>query len=130
MVDEQDHAPERCAKGRDSGERLRGITAFLPHFRAPGFEFGRWEEGREKTLGYWSYSDSAQEFHDAVYRFGWTCTDFNWGESMGTAEGRALFEDPGALERASPRQLAKLLTACVRGERFSEGPSNRHSNWG
>ena len=36
-------------------------------------------------------------------------------------EGRTLRDDPDSLEAASPMQLAQLITAIVRSDRFVEG---------
>jgi hypothetical protein len=38
-----------------------------------------------------------------------------------TGEGRALRDRPEALDTASPDDLARLLTAIVRSDRFVEG---------
>jgi hypothetical protein len=41
--------------------------------------------------------------------------------SLVTPEGQALSAGPAAIERASSADLARLVTAIVRGDRFSEG---------
>jgi Family of unknown function (DUF6508) len=46
---------------------------------------------------------------------------FDWPQWKGTAEAKQLRDDPDVLARATPEQLAKLLTVCIRQDRFSEG---------
>lgn len=109
----------------DPIDRLQGIAAFLPRFQVPGFEFGHWENGEQGegtfTFGYMSYSDAANEFESVTYRLGWIRTGFDWGAWQETQEAKALRDDPLVLAKATPEQLANLLTICVRGERFCEG---------
>ncbi len=40
---------------------------------------------------------------------------------MRPTEDVALFEDPEAMARATPLQLARVLTVLVRAERYAEG---------
>lgn len=102
-------------------DRLRGIVAFLPCFEAPGFEFGHWESRQHSVNSFLHYSDAAEKFIRAAYRLAWIVPGFNWNEWMDTVESKALREDAAVLARATPEQLAKLLTAYVRGDRFCEG---------
>lgn len=108
--------PIASENGPEPVQRLRALVEFLPVFLAPGFEFGRYD-----ARGYWDYSDASEEFIRAVYRHGWIDTGFDWSEWMGTDESRALREDSAVLAGATPQQLARLLTAYVRGDRFCEG---------
>src|SRR5207237_8269437 len=60
-------------------------------------------------------------FNDQCYELGRGIGDFDWREWIASPEGRQLYSSRQALANASPEQVAKLLTALVRQERFSEG---------
>src|SRR6202051_4777683 len=86
--------------------RLDSIVAFLPFFESPDFEFGRWETPRSEKPNvlispYFSLSDTASKFVQAVYDSGWVDT---WAES---AEARELTENEVGLQSATSEQLAK-----------------------
>jgi len=107
-------------------ERLRGIVAFLPSFKVSGFKFGHWTQPSSDQLGvmmlpYFSLSEVAASFEQAAYDLGWIMHDFNWGTWKQTPEAMSLRDDPRALEQATPEQLARLLTTCIRQDRFCEG---------
>jgi hypothetical protein len=57
---------------------------------------------------------------DAVTRAGWVlpCDWATWAQS---AKGLRLLGEPCHMATATANQLAKMLTALIRGERFSEG---------
>jgi hypothetical protein len=46
---------------------------------------------------------------------------FDWQRWLAGDEGRALRDDPAAVANATPDQLARLLTAIARSDRFVEG---------
>ena len=106
--------------------RPDGIIAFLPLFESHDFEFGHWKTPQSDEPDvlippYFSFSDTATNFVQAAYNYGWVLSDFDWQSWATTAEANALREDRSALETASPKKLAKLLTMLIRGDRFSEG---------
>jgi hypothetical protein len=107
-------------------ERLRGIVAFLPSFQAPDFKFGHWTEQLSDqpgviTLPHFSLSEAAGSFEQTAYDLGWVMRDFDWGTWKQTPEAIALRDNPQVLVRATPEQLARLLTVCIRQDRFCEG---------
>lgn len=106
-------------------ERLAGLAAFLPAFQAAEFKVGHWEGGTRQegaiVLPYFVLSDQAASFVDAAYRLGWVLTDFDWPAWKETPEAKRLRDDPAALANATPEQLARLLTVCIRQDRFVEG---------
>jgi Family of unknown function (DUF6508) len=111
-------------------ERLRGIVAFLPSFQAPDFKFGYWTEPSSDqpgviTLPYFSLSEAAGSFEQTAYDLGWVMLDFDWGTWKQTPEAISLRDDDQALAQAAPEQLARLLTVCVRQDRFCEGALER-----
>ncbi len=73
------------------------------------------------TFPYVNYSELADEFIKSTYDHGWVLRDFDWGEWMHTNEAKSLRDDEAALARATPEQLARLLTVVIRQGRFVEG---------
>ena len=107
-------------------EKLRGIVAFLPSFQAPDFKFGHWTEPSSDqpgvmTLPYFSLSEAAGSFEQTAYDLGWVMLDFDWGTWKQTPEAISLRDDAQVLARATPEQLSRLLTVCIRQDRFCEG---------
>ena len=51
------------------------------------------------------------------------CLDptFKWGEWASTSEAAELRDDPAALASAGAKDLSRLLTVCIRQDRFVEG---------
>jgi hypothetical protein len=68
-----------------------------------------------------SLSPEAKAFNKMIYQEGWILDGFDWPEWAQTDEFKDLFSNPEALAKASAHQLAKLLTALARKERFCEG---------
>jgi Family of unknown function (DUF6508) len=116
----QSQSPEQLV------EKLRGIVAFLPSFQASGFKFGHWTEPPSEQPGvmilpYFSLSEVAGSFEQAAYDLGWVMLDFDWPTWKQTPEAETLRDDVQALAQATPEQLARLLTVCIRQDRFCEG---------
>ncbi len=108
----------------DLTERLRPLAALAPILESPDADFGRWEVpppvGGVHSLGYYVFGPTAAVFRAAVAQGDWIIVGFDWMSWMQT-EGRTLRDDPGTLAVATPEQLARLLTAIVRSDRFVEG---------
>ena len=51
----------------------------------------------------------------------WVVAGFDWRTWLARDEGRALRDDPDAVATATSDQLARLVTAIVRSDRFVEG---------
>jgi hypothetical protein len=62
-------------------------------------------------------------FADVVARAGWLVT-FDWASWAQTAEGQRLLGEPRHVTAATADQVAKVLTALIRAERFWEGTLN------
>jgi hypothetical protein len=71
-------------------------------------------------VGWYEVGAEGQEFVSEMYELGWVY-DFDWMTWLGTPEGQRLSAAPDAIVGADPDQLAKLLTAIVRSERFGDG---------
>jgi len=60
-------------------------------------------------------------FIEATYKFGWVLwPEFDWIEWKHTPEAMQLRDGPEALSKATPEQLARLLTVLIRQDRFVE----------
>lgn len=124
-VDADEAGFESDGAARDRS-RLMALAAFVPVLAAPGFSFGRWEQPPTDADGtmrlpYVELGPDAQAFLRAVGSGGWLRPAFDWNAWAVTDPGSALTTDPKAVATASPEDIARLLTALVRGDRFFEG---------
>lgn len=108
--------------------RLEVLAAFAPRFREKNASFGVWQpmtrDGTPEnphTLPWFALSDLGREFLTAINVAGWVLKNFNWAAWANGPEGQQLSGDQKALCKATEDQLAKLLTALVRQDRFVEG---------
>ena len=108
-----------------SKDQIRALAAFWPVFANPQFVYEVRDEVKEKkgmiTMPSSSLSPEAKAFNKMIYQEGWILDGFEWPEWAQTDEFKDLFSKPEALAKASAHQLAKLLTALTRKERFCEG---------
>ena len=108
-----------------SKEKIRALADFWPVFANPKFVYETQDEMKEKkgviTMPSSSLNPEAKAFNKMIYQEGWILDGFDWPEWTKTDEFKDLFSKPEALAKASSHQLAKLLTALTRKERFCEG---------
>ena len=64
--------------------------------------------------------EEAEEFYKVVYDYGWVRA-FDWSTWGRSEDGQRLLNDPDALAQANEDDLAKVITVCIRADRFSEG---------
>lgn len=106
-------------------DQIRALADFWPVFGNPKFVYETQDEVKEKkgviTMPSSSLSPEAKAFNKMIYQEGWILDGFDWPEWAQTDEFKDLFSKPEALAKASAHQLAKLLTALTRKERFCEG---------
>jgi len=106
-------------------EALGILSDYVPVFEAKDFKAGTWSSPkREKgvvILPYFSFSPDVLEFERSAYDSGCVLSGFDWPNWMESDEARLLLESAGAVEAADGEQLLKLVTAHIRGDRFSEG---------
>lgn len=107
-------------------EDLRALVRFLPDLRRSDFSAGSWGvSGKASdgtiTLPHASLGDTAEAFVAAASLNEWVRRDFNGAEWAQTAEARQLRDDEPALASATADQLARLLTVCIRQNRFVDG---------
>jgi hypothetical protein len=110
----------------NSRQGLRLIADTLPTLEAPDFVPGRWHDSELRDDGAWTMpwyelGPTAEAFLRAVGEARLMLTDFDWPTWAKTPEARALHDDREALAGATREQLAKLLTALTREDRFNEG---------
>ncbi|ALW90519.1 DUF6508 domain-containing protein [Deinococcus actinosclerus] len=110
-------------------EALRAVAAFLPVMADPAFRFTDGQppavvlpDGGVQMRGY-AYDPQVARLLRTLDEFGWVHADerFQWPRWAQSPEARALRDDPAVLARATPVQLARLLTVFARQERFSDG---------
>ncbi len=102
-------------------ERLAAIASFGAVFHATGSQLGEDPERLEATVAALVSDElppDLREFLKAAYAWGFV-VDFDWSAWMHTPEAERLLRDPEAMRGASAEDLARLLTACLRLERFS-----------
>jgi len=106
--------------------RLEALAAMLPIVEAADFEAGRWHDSERRSDGVWTMpwyelSPAAVSYVRAVGESGMMLTGFDWPSWAKTPEAKALHGDRDVLARATPDELAMLLTALIREDRFNEG---------
>ncbi len=106
-------------------DRLRTLADLVPVLEAPDADFGHWDvpppTNGVHSFGYFVFGPTADAFRAAVGRGGWVIAGFDWRNWLEADDGRAFRERPEAASTASPEQLAMLITAIVRSDRFVEG---------
>jgi len=109
----------------DTAERLRVLADLVPVLGAADADFGHWEAPPPidgvHHMPWFEFGPTAEAFRSAVGRGGWMVIGFDWMTWLQTEEGAALRDRPEALAAATPDDLARLLTAIIRSDRFVEG---------
>ncbi|HEY5071510.1 MAG TPA: DUF6508 domain-containing protein [Caulobacteraceae bacterium] len=105
---------------------LQALAAFLPALREPGFRAGELCGGDEIEPGVFrapfvSYAPVVDSFVETAYAHAWVLKGFDWAAWAQSAEAKALRDDETAVRSATPEQLARLLTVCIRQDRFVDG---------
>lgn len=105
-------------------EDLARLAAWAPRL-ASLQSAGRWQGGDEDANGvihmpWFELGPEIVRFTREVAEAGFV-RPVDWMAWAGTADARALIEDPRLIARASPTELVYLLTTIVRGERFGDG---------
>ncbi len=97
----------------------------MPVLEAPDADFGHWDDtptvAGTEHLPWFVFGPTADAFRVAVAQGGWMIVGFDWMSWLKTGEGQALRDDPDAVGHATADQLAMLLTAIIRSDRFVEG---------
>jgi len=106
-------------------DRLRALAAFEPVLTAPDFTIGRWittepDANGVRQMPWFEYSPAADELRRIAASNGWV-VPFDWMAWVTTPDAQRLIADPRLVAGATTGDLVKLLTAIIRGDRFSEG---------
>ena len=105
-------------------DAIRALAPWAATIRAPGFTFGTWHEMERRdagvaTMPWFELSTDGRALLAAAGPL--LLTDFDWPTWSQTDEARRLRDEPDALAAATSRQIAQLLTALIRQDRFVEG---------
>ncbi len=73
------------------------------------------------TVPFETYRAFEWAFLTDAYDYGWVLKDFKWSSWAKTIEAQQLRDDEAALATASAEQLMRLLTLCIRQDRFVDG---------
>jgi hypothetical protein len=103
---------------------LRELAAWEPRLADPAFSMGAWTDAATRADGviempYFTLSEDGEAFTRAMAGAG-LVRPFDWPAWLESPRGQEL-RQPAAAASASAEELANLLTAIVRSERFSEG---------
>ena len=105
-------------------ERLEALAKHLAILTKPGFAFSEdipaKQHGDVIEMGWTSYGPEAQAFMKDAYDYGWVQST-NWTGWMQTEGAQRLSQDPARMAVATIEDLAKVLTVCLRRDRFMEG---------
>ncbi len=99
---------------------LARLAAFAPTLRQHGDTPEAAPEDRLHGSSV-AYADLVDRFQRQAYEDGWVLGDFDWPSWARSANAAALRDDPKVLARATPAQIARLLTVLIRQERFADG---------
>lgn len=102
------------------------LAAFAEVLDRPGFLLGEWRSPKHEDgsvqFPFYEFAEEAEAFIDTLWRTDWIIqTGWSYVNWMGTPEAASLRDDPKKLAKASPLQVARLLTTILQRERTSEG---------
>ena len=105
--------------------RLAVLAAWAPTLESAQLTFGRWEpswtDGNGVMhLGWYEFSPEADRFRREMASAGWV-QPVDWMAWARSPAGRTMIEDPVRVASATADELVLLVTAAIRGDRFSEG---------
>lgn len=105
---------------------LAALASFREEFEDPKFRAGAWSSPTTSADGHlqmpvMQLSPAVKRFHDAAFKHGWVISYFDWSEWARSSQAARLRADPDGLANAGEFDLFRLLTACIRQEKFSEG---------
>ena len=112
-------------EGADRAD-LEALAAFGATLADPDVRVGTWTspdpvDDESIRLSYVALTEVAERFLLTCAEHHWIRPDIDWAAWSGTPEARRLRDDPRALASATSDDLAHLLTALVKGDRFDEG---------
>jgi len=114
-------APQSSRQPGFSLESMDALLVYLKEFENPDFDIGQRPCDEEKgwVLYPFMYSEPISDFIQATYDHGWIDPNFDWGEWVN--EAMSYVESPEKLRAADLIIISQLLTAHIRGDRFTDG---------
>ncbi|WP_426036841.1 DUF6508 domain-containing protein [Cypionkella sp. TWP1-2-1b2] len=105
---------------------LESLAGFCNRISDPNFAAGEWispEGDNDEVIAmpYVQFTTAARDFIAAADASKWLNPDFDWSEWVTSDEAARLFNDPHTLTTAEPSELSKILTVCIRRDKFTEG---------
>jgi hypothetical protein len=109
----------------DDADRLGALADLVPILEAPDADFGHWvlpaPVDGVHSFGWFEFGPTAEAWRAGVGRGGWVIGGFDWRTWLESDEGRTFRDRPETVSTATSEDLARLLTAIVRSDRFVEG---------
>ena len=106
-------------------DQLLRLARWGDEFARPDFSLGEWVPARKDEagviqMGWYEQNEVARRFVSEMYQLGFV-HNFDWMAWLGTPGAKRYLTGPEAVATADADDLARLLTAIIRGERFSDG---------
>lgn len=107
-------------------QALKSLAGFLDRLSHPSFRAGEWVSARSDNdevvhMPYVQFDSVAKEFIQAANDNRWLDTQFDWPEWAQSPEAARLIHDPCAIAAVEPKDLSRLVTVCIRRDKFSDG---------
>jgi hypothetical protein len=104
--------------------QISKVLSFLPIFEEQGFKAGEWDKPKQDEPGVLvmpglNYDEQVEFFIQACGDAGLMLKEFDW--QAWVDEAMSYVERPERVDGADFETVRKLLTAHIRGERFTEG---------
>lgn len=105
---------------------LVSLASFLKDIDDPQFRAGEWKtpESSREGIVYMPYvvsSPTVMRFVEAAYENNWLETDLDWPEWAQSSRALRLRDYPDSISQAGESDLFRLLTVCIRQDKFVEG---------
>lgn len=105
---------------------LESLAGFLDRLLNVNFKAGEWVSPKSDNddvthMPYVKFTEVVEEFITAANDNLWMDNQFDWPKWAGSPEAVRLIDDQRALATAEPKELSRLLTVCIRRDKFSEG---------
>ncbi len=105
---------------------LVSLASFLKNIDDPEFRAGDWKtpEGSREGILYMPYvvfSPTVTRFVEAAYENNWLETDLDWPNWAQSSRALRLRDSPDSISNAGEIDLFRLLTVCIRQDKFVDG---------
>lgn len=105
---------------------LESLARFLEPLSNTNLRHGDWvspasDDTQAIQVPFVVFASVIVEFIEAAYENKWLDLEFDWPEWANTPTGAMLLKNPDALTISGPSELSRLLTVCIRRDKFVEG---------